>query len=368
MKSLLRHAILLACVGMLTLFGTRSGLAQTDLSPNYDIGVFYFPGWKDNEPGAPAKKPWDTIKKYPEREPLLGWYDEGQPAIVDQQLEWMAAHGIDFVAYDWYWSEAKKPYLEHALRSYLKSPKSNLVRFCLLWANHMKVPENLGQFEAMVDHWISQFFKHPQYYRIDGKPAVFVFSQQNLRDNGGKFGWTTRDLLALAQDKARKAGLPGIYFVGSAEAVDYWVRDYGPSNGYQAFSAYNYHRGFSGTYIPIKPLAHSYEELDAAYRQSWDWILQKSPLPYVVPMTSGWDKRPWGGSKDPWHDKCESRPEEFEAHLVAARERIDRYRDRSKGIGVICCWNEFGEGSYIEPTKRWGTRYLEIVKSVFGAK
>ncbi|MBK7050726.1 MAG: hypothetical protein IPH54_08055 [Rhodoferax sp.] len=23
---------------------------------------------------------------------------------------------------------------------------------------------------------------------------------------------------------------------------------------------------------------------------------------YVVPMTSGWDKRPWGGSKDPEHD------------------------------------------------------------------
>ena len=34
---------------------------------------------------------------------------------------------------------------------------------------------------------------------------------------------------------------------------------------------------------------------------------------------------------------------------------------------VICCWNEFGEGSYIEPTKKDGFSYLEKVKKVFGS-
>ena len=27
--------------------------------------------------------------------------------------------------------------------------------------------------------------------------------------------------------------------------------------------------------------------------------------------------------------------------------------------------NEFGEGAYIEPTKKWGMRYLETIKKVF---
>ena len=33
--------------------------------------------------------------------------------------------------------------------------------------------------------------------------------------------------------------------------------------------------------------------------------------------------------------------------------------------GIICCWNEYGEGSYIEPTKAFGMQYLERVKKVF---
>jgi hypothetical protein len=35
-------------------------------------------------------------------------------------------------------------------------------------------------------------------------------------------------------------------------------------------------------------------------------------------------------------------------------------------LGVICCWNEFGEGSYIEPTQKNGFSYLEKIKKVFG--
>ena len=41
----------------------------------YQIGVFYFPGWKDKQVSAPSPLPWSPIKDFPEREPLLGWYD-----------------------------------------------------------------------------------------------------------------------------------------------------------------------------------------------------------------------------------------------------------------------------------------------------
>ncbi|MCW5625189.1 MAG: glycoside hydrolase family 99-like domain-containing protein [Burkholderiales bacterium] len=361
----LRLLLVLPCFVMGLAYGAETSTAP-DVTPGYSIGVFYFPGWKDDEPGAPAKKPWQRLKAYPSREPLLGWYREGEMSVMEQQIGWMKNYGIDYVVFDWYWSESKKPYLEHALKTFLKSKKRDGMQFSILWSNHMNVPETEDQFTAMVDYWIAQYFGDSSYLRIQGKPVVFVFSQQNLRDNAKRFGRTTRELFDMAQRKAKEAGYPGIYFVGSAEAVEYWVKDYGPRQGYEAFSAYNYHRGFSGKYLPLRPLAHSYLELDEAYRESWDWILTNSPVPYVVPMTSGWDKRPWGGSKDPWHDNCESTPDQFEAHLRAAKERLDRFPDKTQRLGVICCWNEFGEGSYIEPTKRWRFEYLERVRSVFG--
>ena len=39
----------------------------------------------------------------------------------------------------------------------------------------------------------------------------------------------------------------------------------------------------------------------------------------------------------------------------------------SPRIGVVCCWNEFGEGSYIEPTKEMGAAVVERLGRVLNA-
>ncbi|WP_298391072.1 glycoside hydrolase family 99-like domain-containing protein, partial [Hydrotalea sp.] len=61
-----------------------------------------------------------------------------------------------------------------------------------------------------------------------------------------------------------------------------------------------------------------------------------------------------------------STPDEFEAHLKRAKIFMTRNPEKTKKIGIICAWNEFGEGSYIEPTKKFGFQYLERVKKIFG--
>jgi hypothetical protein len=340
--------------------------AANDVTPNYDVGVYYFPGWLDDQRGAPAAKPWSRIKSYPEREPLLGWYREGSLEVAEQHIEWMSSHGIDYVVFDWYWDG--KPMLEHAVEAFMKANNSRKMRFTLLWSNHSKVPENIEQFTSMIHYWIKHYFPKDNYLRIENKPTVFVFSQQELRDNAKKFGYTTAALIAKANQIARDAGYDGIFFIAGASAIKEWVNEHGPQSGFSAFSAYNYHRGFSGTFNPLSLPSHSYRELDLAYQQNWDWILKNSPLPYIIPTISGWDMRPWGGSSYPLHDNSFGTPDEFEGHLMAAKQRIDRYPSKTMGMTVICCWNEFGEGSYIEPTKKDGFKYLERVRKVFGGQ
>lgn len=352
-------------IWILPLFFVVGPARAVDFSPKYEIGVYYFPGWKEGQRGAPATHPWERIKKYPDREPLLGWYQEGDVDIAEQQIAWMHQYGIDYVVFDWYWDG--KIMLDHALSAYMAATNKNLIKISLLWANHSKVPVNLDQFTSMIDFWIKYYFPRENYLKVDGKPVIFIMSQESLRDNAKSFGKTTSELLHLANEMAKRAGFQGIYFVGGAEAVDYWVKDYGPANDYDAFSIYNYHRGFSGVYIPLKPYSHSYSELDMAYRESWDWILNNSPLPYIVPMTSGWDARPWSEGQVTLHDNSFGTPEAFEAHLKAAKSYIDKFPDKTRRMGVICCWNEYGEGSYIEPTKKYGLEYLEKIRKVFGA-
>ena len=44
---------------------------------------------------------------------------------------------------------------------------------------------------------------------------------------------------------------------------------------------------------------------------------------------------------------------------------MDAHPRKGRRTGMICCWNEFGEGSYVEPTKRDGFAYLERIRKIF---
>lgn len=355
-------AVALASAMLLSMACADEGVMKRD-----SVGVYYYPGWKFSPPLI-KDQPWDEIRQYGGREPLPGWYDEGSVEVATRQLQWMRDYGIDFVIYDWYWVNNGGATLTNAIDAYQESPARSSVKFSILWANHTGTPTSLEQFDAIVDYWIRHYFRQKSYYRVNGLPVVFIFAPYDLASKAASFGTDVAQLFKRAHDKAVKAGLPGIYFVATSQAVAGPIEHDLPAMGYAAISAYNYHSGLSGSYSKEMPLSHSYAELAGGYRKSWMWILPHSKLPYFVPVTSGWDKRPWGGSPDKLHDMSSSTPGEFEEHLLQAKAVLDQYPEKTLRTVVICCWNEFGEGSYIEPTKKWGFDYLERVKNVFGTR
>lgn len=354
-----RNPIGRAAAALLLLLISAAGGAAAD---DYSIGVFYYPGWS---PGARGPDPWAPIRAFPQREPKLGWYRDDRVETLSTQLEWMQRYGIRFVVFDWYW-RAGAVQQEQALKAYLQSPGRAQVRFSLLWANHWATPA-LADFDAMVDYWVRNYLTRPEYLRIDDKPVVFIFSPDELVDSARRMGVAAPGLIERARARAARAGLPGIYFVMATPALEHWARSMAPALGFDALSAYNYHAGFRGSADSRTAPSRSFSDLDQAYRMNWNWIVQHAPLPYIVPMSAGWDKRPWGGSGDPRHDLSYGTPAGFETHLRAARALMDAQPDKTLRMGVICCWNEFGEGSVIEPTRHDGFGFLERVQKVFGA-
>jgi hypothetical protein len=329
---------------------------------NYQIGVFYFPGWKYNQVGAPSPLPWNPIKPYPERKPMLGWYNEGADDVMRQQLDWMQSYGINFVVFDWYFVEGQKVVLEHALATYMRAPNRVNVKFSILWANHSGMPKNLSDWQTMITYWVKYYFPRDEFLKINGRPVVFVFSADTLTKQAASFGTTPKKLLDSAQVIAREAGFTGIEFIAGTGAYLSMIQSNAKDAGYSGFSAYNYHQG------PLSPdntPSHTYQELDQGYQSHWQRFAEKGDLPLIVPMTSGWDRRPWGGSSDPAHDNSLSTPWEFGAHLQAAKSFMDTYPTLTNRMGVICCWNEFGEGSFVEPTEKKGFAYLKKIRDVF---
>ena len=72
-------------------------------------------------PGTEHMPEWDMIAQTrPEIKPLLGWYDESNPEVIDWQIKWAVEHGISSSSVDWYWNKGFRR-LEHWLNAYYKA-------------------------------------------------------------------------------------------------------------------------------------------------------------------------------------------------------------------------------------------------------
>lgn len=90
----------------------------------------------------------------------------------------------------------------------------------------------------------------------------------------------------------------------------------------------------------------------------------------------GWDMRPVGGTwpqptgfpSEPIKDRVHSTKTTFKAKLQEAKELSDKYKNTNGNVLMVCCWNEYLEGNYIEPTVGHGFDYLEAIREVFSGK
>jgi hypothetical protein len=87
----------------------------------------------------------------------------------------------------------------------------------------------------------------------------------------------------------------------------------------------------------------------------------------------GWDSSPRCDPSDPFVNRGYpfmpslrgNTPQAFKEALVRMKQFLDR-RPADERIFNINCFNEWTEGSYLEPDTVHGMKYLEAVQEVFG--
>jgi hypothetical protein len=197
-----------------------------------DIGVFYFPGWD-------TWTRWKPILDFPERKPVLGWYDEANPECADWQIKWAVEHGVRFFMVDWYWDRGNR-HLEHWLhQAYSKARHRHHLQWAIMWANHNPPGSHSREdWRRVTQYWIDHYFGMDEYYRIDDRPAVFVWAPANIRnDLGGS--QAAGELYALSQQMAQQAGYKGIYFVAMSSHESAAQCTQLLDEGYEAFTSYH---------------------------------------------------------------------------------------------------------------------------------
>ena len=323
--------------------------AKTD----YQVGVYYFPGF-------PTWAKWRPVADFPERKPLLGWYDEARPEVADWQIKWAVEHGVSFFAVDWYWCQGAR-HLEHWLHdAYFKSRYRRHLKFCLLWANH-NPPKTHTEADLLkvTDYWLEHYFKRPEYLKVDGKPVVIMFSTYRLTADLGTEAIAAA--FAKMRERCRKAGLAGLYFVACTRSSRGQLEQL-KAQGYDAASGYNYPDLASNG-----KRWHPYAANIDGYRELWREAAGHRILKPIPALSGGWDSRPWHGpSARVVHGRT---PALFEKHCRDAKALLDTRGGEMAPKGLKMCiveaWNEWGEGSYIGPHREYGFDYLDAIRKVF---
>jgi molybdenum cofactor biosynthesis enzyme MoaA len=95
----------------------------------------------------------------------------------------------------------------------------------------------------------------------------------------------------------------------------------------------------------------------------WD---REFSVPYFPHVATDWDTN----SRFVEYMPCIKEgvnPENFRKYLLKAKAYLDDHPDQYKLV-TINSWNEWSEGSYLEPDTEHGMKYLEAVKEVFCQK
>ncbi|MCE1198982.1 MAG: glycoside hydrolase family 99-like domain-containing protein [Marinilabiliales bacterium] len=388
---------------LLLLFIASEGHSQQRLQTSQnpcDVAAFYWPAYhpaarfRDIGVFPDGKGEWEAIyKSKPKfageelpRVPLWGYTDESDPKVMQQKIAAATSHGVNIFIFDWYWYD-NKPFLEECLNDgFLKAPNCREMKFYLMWANHdhnsYLDPSNPDKskiywrggvdsltFERLTNHVIADYFRQPNYYRIDGMPVFSIYELGTfIKGMGGS--QKAKAALDRFREKVRKAGFPGLHLQaivwgqvpGSLEDV--------PSDRVKTQDEALHYLGFNSMtnyqwihYVPIAP-EEDYAEWARKGVAKWAAYDSTFTIPYFPQVSISWDNNPRFPVKTQ-HAVVRSTPERFRNALTEARKYLAKHPDRHRLV-TINAWNEWAEGSYLEPDTTWKFGYLEAVREVFG--
>lgn len=322
----------------------------------YQIGSYYFPRWY-----RPVD--WDCIDKVaPIRKPVLGWYDEREPEIVDWQIKWALEHGVSYFLVDWYWDRGNK-HLEHWLNEgFAKAKYRSMFQWCIMWANHNAQGSHSDpkDWENVTQDWIDNFFGQPEYLKQDGKPVVWIWSPFGIsRDQGGIEG--AKKLLDKSREMVKAAGYPGIVFAAmNAGGSEQQAKDLA-AMGYELNSSY--HWWGDGPSTAKDPMNFSFELVADSSYKTWverEKVVEAAGMKWLPVADSGWDSRPWHGDRS--RVIYGRTVDQWTRVLRDAKKYLDERDEKQLILGP---WNEWGEGSYLEPCAEFGFDMLRAIRQVF---
>jgi hypothetical protein len=375
------------------------------MNNKYEVAAYYFPNYHQDDRNAKwhgkGWTEWELVKRAEQRfeghqqpkVPAWGYEDEADPAVMAKKIDTAADNGLTAFIFDWYWHE-EGPYLQRALEEgFLKAQNNNRLKFSLMWANHDWVeihPATRDRsyatlayggvteetFVKATDHMIKNYFGQPSYWRVNEGLYFSIYELMSLVKGLGGIDNTKR-VLENFRNRVRKAGLGELHLNAVVWGVQILPGEKKITNPNEMLSVLGFDSVTSYVWIHHQELKQfpktSYSEIREASMEDFVKFTEMYNIPYYPNVTMGWDSSPRTVQSDvfdnlgyPYMATLDGNtPQEFEKALKGAKEFLDKGLTSPK-ILTINAWNEWTEGSYLEPDMINGMGYLEAIRRVFG--
>ena len=151
----------------------------------YIVGAHYYPWY------VPDSHHW-VDPPYPSThllDPLLGEYDSGDPAVIEQQIDWAADYGIDVLTLEW-WGPANYG-VDNLDTAFFQASNLSRIRFNIFYDTMIRMSSLAGgswslninfSRQDIRDRFIGDlieiaedYFDHPQYFKISGRPVLWMY-------------------------------------------------------------------------------------------------------------------------------------------------------------------------------------------------
>jgi glycosyltransferase involved in cell wall biosynthesis/SAM-dependent methyltransferase len=295
----------------------------------------------------------------------LGYYSLDTAEVYAEQVKLAKKAGIYGFCFYFYWF-AGKTLLEKPLLNMLAHPDIDQP-FCLCWANENWTRRWDGQENEILisqehskkdatnflDH-INVYFKDERYIKIDGKPVLVVYRPGIIPN-------ITR-IQKLLRTHAEELGWPGLYLV-SAQTFGQKDPQEFEFDAAAQFPPHNQrHKGVLNSKTPglvpeFKGRIFDYRNLSRHFCDGVnpDYVLFRG-------VTLGWDNT----ARNLMHAMIlrNFSLASYAQWLSAACQATlaDPHLAKQEKFVFINAWNEWAEGTYLEPDSKYGFGYLEATR------
>lgn len=320
---------------------------------------------------------WTNVKKmrplfkehYQPHEPLNdNYYVLTDKKAVEYQTELMHKYNVYGFAYYHYWFEG---------RLLLEKPVSNLLawkdidqKFFFFWANHSWIKSVDGVKSFLINQTYSgeqdwrahfeyflPFFKDERYIKMDGKPVVAIYKPEDIPNFD--------DMIGLWNQLAKRSGFNGVYIIQSINGYDqYGLKTNADADmlrqpnlgGWDLGRWYNrfVKRPKLQKYVPIfYPFKIKYSKVvDNVIKTSQAY---RSDRKVFYCVHTGWDNTSRHGRRGYVH--TDVNPVDFKRSVRALSALAE-----PDDFLFINAWNEWAEGMHLEPDKKNGLSFLEVLR------